>query len=110
MATLGLNIPGPIEEADVVRNNLGNDGGNNEDTKTPTGTAKRTDSVLDDSEVPLYPDCLKYSIISFLLRFYHLKTLYGWSAKSFMMLLELLIDALPNGTKLLGPYSRPRRL
>lgn len=51
-------------------------------------------------DVELYPGCKNFSKLSFLIHLYHLKCLNGWTGKSFGMLLELLIDAFPDGTTL----------
>ena len=43
-----------------------------------------------ESNVPLYPDCTKYSKISAVFHLYNLKATNGWSDKSFTDLLKLL--------------------
>ncbi|KAL5789568.1 hypothetical protein ACOSQ2_004456 [Xanthoceras sorbifolium] len=46
-------------------------------------------------EQPLYPNCEKYSNLSFVVKLMHIKCINGWSNKSFNMLLEFLKDAFP---------------
>ncbi|ESR64861.1 hypothetical protein CICLE_v10010473mg, partial [Citrus x clementina] len=46
-------------------------------------------------EQPLYPNCEKYSNLSFVVKLMHIKCINGWSNKSFNMLLELLKDVFP---------------
>ncbi|CAL0316903.1 unnamed protein product [Lupinus luteus] len=53
--------------------------------------------LVKENDQMLYPNCKKYSKLSFVIHLYHLKCLHGWSDKSFSMLLELLSDALPEG-------------
>ena len=48
----------------------------------------------------LYPGCTKLSALTFLVKLMHIKVLNGWSNKSFDMLLELLLDAFPDGAKI----------
>ncbi|XP_058003975.1 uncharacterized protein LOC110659856 [Hevea brasiliensis] len=58
------------------------------------------ENLLKDVNVELYPGCKTFSRLSFILQLYHLKCLNGWTGKSFTMLLELLVDAFPEGTSL----------
>ncbi|KAF2315790.1 hypothetical protein GH714_040328 [Hevea brasiliensis] len=55
------------------------------------------ENLLKDVNVELYPGCKTFSRLSFILQLYHLKCLNGWTGKSFTMLLELLVDAFPEG-------------
>ena len=48
-----------------------------------------------ESNVPLYPDCMKYLKITAVFNLYNLKAKNGWSDKSFTDLLKLLGDMLP---------------
>ncbi|XP_020082508.1 uncharacterized protein LOC109706120 [Ananas comosus] len=56
--------------------------------------------LLKDANEELYPDCMKFSKLSFIIHLFHLKCLNGWTGESFSKLLELLIDAFPEGTLL----------
>jgi hypothetical protein len=46
----------------------------------------------------LYPSCSNYSKLLFLLRLLHIKLLGGWTDRSFDLLVDLLVDALPKGS------------
>ena len=50
---------------------------------------------IEDVEKPLYKGCTKFSIFSAIVVLYHLKTLCGWTNKSFTLLLQVLHDLLP---------------
>ncbi|KAF5446854.1 hypothetical protein F2P56_032452 [Juglans regia] len=52
--------------------------------------------LLEDARRPLYPSCLKFSKLSFIVKLLHIKTVGGWSVKSFNMVIKLLKDAFPN--------------
>ena len=51
-------------------------------------------------EKPLYKGCTKFSIFSAIVVLYHLKTLCGWTNKSFTLLLQVLQDMFPSNAKL----------
>ena len=51
-------------------------------------------------EKPLYKGCKKFSIFSAVVVLCHLKTLCGWTNKSFTLLLQVLQDLLPSDAKL----------
>ncbi|GJY78866.1 transposon, En/Spm-like protein [Tanacetum coccineum] len=57
---------------------------------------KKFDDLLKEAEQKIYMDA-KYTKLSCLVHLYHLKSLNGWSNKSFSMLLEFLQDLLPIG-------------
>ncbi|KAF5442108.1 hypothetical protein F2P56_036942 [Juglans regia] len=54
------------------------------------------DQLLEDARRPLLPGCTKFSKLSFIVKLLHIKTLGGWSIKSFEMLLNLLRAAFPD--------------
>ncbi|XP_070029676.1 uncharacterized protein [Nicotiana sylvestris] len=56
--------------------------------------------LLKDAEQKLYPDCEKFSKLSFVMRLFQMKCLHGWSNTSFDSLLKLLSDVLPKGNML----------
>lgn len=64
--------------------------------------AGKFDQMFDDLKKSLYPDCEKFSALTFLVKLMHVKVMNKWSNKSFDMLLKLLIEAFPEGTKLPG--------
>ncbi|KAI9082812.1 hypothetical protein K1719_035142 [Acacia pycnantha] len=53
-------------------------------------------SLMDESGLPLYQGCQKYSKLSFLIKLYHIKCLCGITDKAMSMFLELLRDAFPD--------------
>lgn len=57
--------------------------------------AKKFYSLLEEAKQELYPGCKNFSKLSFTIRLYLLKCLYGWSNASFNALLELLREAMP---------------
>nr|XP_004494940.1 uncharacterized protein LOC101496411 [Cicer arietinum] len=63
-----------------------------------------------ENEQMLYPNCKKYSKLSFMVHLYHLKCLHGWSDKSFSMLLDLLRDALPEENVLPKSYYETKKI
>ncbi|GKA97198.1 hypothetical protein Tco_0825092 [Tanacetum coccineum] len=58
---------------------------------------KKFDDLVKDVDQKVYPNC-KHNKLSSLVRLYHIKSLCGWSNKSFSMLLEFLQEELlPHG-------------
>ncbi|KAK2377307.1 hypothetical protein QL285_078005 [Trifolium repens] len=66
----------------------------------PNEDAIRFYGLLKDGEEKLYPGCQKFSKLSFIMRIFQMKCLYGWSNTSFDSLLKLLSEALPEGNVL----------
>lgn len=66
--------------------------------------------LLKENEQMLYPNCKKFTKLSFMVHLYHLKCLHSWSDKSFSMLLELLRDALPEGNVLPESYYETKKI
>ncbi|XP_057434746.1 uncharacterized protein LOC130727587 [Lotus japonicus] len=58
--------------------------------------AKKFYNLVEDANQELYPGCKKISTLSFTIRIYLLKSLYGWSIASFTANLELLKEAIPD--------------
>ncbi|XP_042979974.1 uncharacterized protein LOC122310161 [Carya illinoinensis] len=54
------------------------------------------EKLLNDARQPLFDGCAQFSQLSFIVKLLHIKTIGGWSIKSFDMLLELLRFAFPN--------------
>ncbi|XP_035546617.1 uncharacterized protein LOC118348652 [Juglans regia] len=54
--------------------------------------------LVADARQPLYPSCAKFSRLSFIVKLLHIKTIGGWTVKSFDMVIKLLqaafLDAL----------------
>lgn len=53
------------------------------------------EKILDAANEPLYPVCISFFVLSFILHLLHLKCMFNWSNKSFSMLIDLLWDAFP---------------
>ncbi|CAM8950986.1 unnamed protein product [Rhodiola kirilowii] len=58
------------------------------------------ESLRNDSELPLYEECSKYTRLSTTLKLFNLKAKNEWSNKSFTELLALVKDMLPEGNTL----------
>ncbi|XP_060674878.1 uncharacterized protein LOC132804486 [Ziziphus jujuba] len=69
---------------------------------------KEFSGLFAEVESELYPGCTKFSALTFLVRLMHIKALNHWSNKSFSMLLELLKEAFPEGTKLPKSYYKAK--
>jgi len=74
------------------------------------GECSKFYQLVKDNEEMLYPNCKKYSKLSFMVHLYHLKCLPGWSDKSFSMLLDLLRDALLEGNILPKSYYETKKM
>ncbi|XP_017621922.1 uncharacterized protein LOC108466061 [Gossypium arboreum] len=105
---LGINIPTLNESFDGFSSEFQNNG-REYDVNKAQKTAKRETTLLDDCDIPLYPGCVKFSCVSFLLRVYHFKALYGWSAKSLTCLLEFLNEAFPDGNTIPTTYYEAKK-
>ncbi|XP_038679433.1 uncharacterized protein LOC119980710 [Tripterygium wilfordii] len=57
-------------------------------------------NLMSDAYKEVYPGCEKYSKLSFILYFYHIKTLCGMTNKAVTMMLEFLQDLLPKGSSI----------
>ncbi|XP_042959909.1 uncharacterized protein LOC122294953 [Carya illinoinensis] len=71
--------------------------------------SKNFEQLLDDVRCPLYPGCEKFSKLSFIVKLLHIKTIGGWTIKSFNMVLQLLKSAFPD-IQLPNSYHEARRL
>ncbi|XP_035546633.1 uncharacterized protein LOC118348663 [Juglans regia] len=60
------------------------------------GPAPSFDQLLEDVRRPLFDGCTEFSKLSFVVKLLHIKSIGGWSIKSFDMLLDLLRSAFPN--------------
>ncbi|WVZ19728.1 hypothetical protein V8G54_007050 [Vigna mungo] len=58
------------------------------------------DSLINDSEQPLYPGCTNFTHLSATLKLFSLKGRNGWTDKIFTELLELLKEMLPENNTL----------
>ena len=57
----------------------------------------------------LYPGCLEFFSLNFLVKLMHIKVLNGWSNKSFDMLLKLFKAAFPTGTTIPTSFYEAKR-
>jgi hypothetical protein len=63
-----------------------------------------------DNRQELYPSCSNYSKLRFLVRLLHIKLLGGWTDRSFDLLVDLLVDALPKGSTLPRNFHEAKKL
>ena len=66
--------------------------------------------MVEENSKELYPNCKKYTQLCFLIRLLHLKLLGGWTDRSFNLLLDLLNDALPEGSALPRKFHESKKL
>ncbi|XP_038708541.1 uncharacterized protein LOC120003590 [Tripterygium wilfordii] len=66
--------------------------------------------TLRDSQLPLYPGCDTFSMLSFLINMLHIKNLTGLSNKGFDMYLQLFKRALPKGETLPKDYYEAKTI
>lgn len=72
--------------------------------------AEKFFKLIKDAEQELYPDCKKFTKLSFVVKLFHLKCLGGWSNKTFTMLLELLKEALPESQTLPNSFYETKKI
>ena len=92
--------PEPKEQGETVQ----------QPTKGPNDGAQKFNKMIDDVDKPLYAACTKFSIFSTIVVLFQLKTLCGWTNKSFTMLLQLLKDLLPSDAKLPKDHYVAKRI
>jgi hypothetical protein len=63
-----------------------------------------------DNRQELYPGCSNYSKLCFLVRLLNIKLLGGWTDRSFDLLVDLLVDALPKGSALPRNFHEAKKL
>ncbi|XP_042515263.1 uncharacterized protein LOC122089606 [Macadamia integrifolia] len=71
------------------------DGDIGDGTKGASIEADKFERLIEDSKKELYPGCMKFTRLSFILRLYHIKCLCNMTDKALSMLLDLLREALP---------------
>lgn len=76
----------------------------------PNKEAKRFYGLVKDAEQTLYPGCKKFSKLSFIIRLFQMKCLYGWSNTSLDSLLKLLAEAFPEGNVLPDSMYEVRKI
>ena len=71
--------------------------------------ARPFDQLWQDAQRELYPGCKKFSKLSFCMKLLHIKTLCNWSDKSFDLMIDLIMQALPNGESLPKSYYEAKQ-
>ncbi|CAL5322070.1 unnamed protein product [Camellia sinensis] len=79
-------------------------------TSSCGGETNKFARLMRDAEQDLYPDCQRFSKLSFMVKLLHLKIFNRWSNKSLTMLLELLKEALPIGETLPCSYNEAKQI
>ncbi|KAK9286236.1 hypothetical protein L1049_014622 [Liquidambar formosana] len=83
---------------------------NSNDPHCSKGKEDKFARLLRDTQRELYPSCTKFLLLSFLVKFLHIKTINNWSNKSFEMMLDLLKEALPPGERLPKSYYEAKKI
>ncbi|XP_042961531.1 uncharacterized protein LOC122296147 [Carya illinoinensis] len=101
-----------IRHGSFMDNPLSNDGNAHNFDVGSTSDAPTNynfEELVADARRPLYPGCAKFSKLSFIVKLLHIKSIGGWTVKSFDMVLNLLHAAFPDA---LFPdsYNDARRL
>lgn len=60
--------------------------------------------LVEQAEQELHPGS-SFSKLSFILHLFHLKSMYGWSVKSFDMLLQLIVTVFPQVNRFPSSWS-----
>ena len=90
-----------------------NEHDNNEQEKHREGiddNASKFFKLLMEANCELFEGCKKYSLLSFIVRLFHMKVLYKWSNISCSLLLQLLKDAFPVNDKFRDSYQKLRKI
>nr|XP_025625964.1 uncharacterized protein LOC112718415 [Arachis hypogaea] len=70
----------------------------------------RIRELLKDGNRRLYPECTKYSKLSFIVELYHIKVLCGATDKTFSMILDLLKRAFPHANLPVSFYEAKKMI
>ncbi|CAN1219360.1 hypothetical protein LINPERPRIM_LOCUS1586 [Linum perenne] len=76
----------------------------------PNESTKRFFKLLESANLPLYPGSKKHTKLSFIVRLLQAKVLHGWSDNSLKTLLEILEEAMPEGTQLPKSYYEAHKI
>ena len=79
-------------------------------TEGSNDDAKKFYKMIDDIDKPLYEGCTKFSIFSAIVVLFQLKTLCGWTNKSFTLLLQVLRDMLPSNANLPKDHYKAKKI
>ncbi|KAF5459683.1 hypothetical protein F2P56_019609 [Juglans regia] len=74
----------------------GNANPNDQPSTSYTPTNLNFEELVANARHPLYPSCDKFSKLSFIVKLLHIKSIGGWTVKSFDMVIKLLQAAFPN--------------
>jgi hypothetical protein len=89
------------------------DGGDMEDDgsfEQPNEDTIAIRKLAEDNSQELYPGCQNYSKLRFLVRLLHIKLLGGWTDRSFDLLVDLLVDALPKCSTLPRNFHEAKKV
>ncbi|XP_042958038.1 uncharacterized protein LOC122293546 [Carya illinoinensis] len=73
-----------------------NTGSSNRPPIPEDSPATSFDKLLEDARRPLFDGCTTFTKLSFIVKLLHIKSIGGWSIRSFDMLLDLLRSSLPD--------------
>ena len=76
----------------------------------PNDGAQKFYKMIDDVDKLLYAGCMKFSIFSAIVVLFQLKTLCGWTNKSFTMLLQVLMNMLSSDAKLPKDHYEAKKI
>lgn len=85
-------------------------GGLDDSTGEPNAEAATFYKLVEDADRELYPGCKKFNKLSFIVRLFQIKCLYGWSDVSFSVLLDLLKEAFPEGESLPNSFYLTKKI
>ncbi|XP_042404102.1 uncharacterized protein LOC121993927 [Zingiber officinale] len=85
-------------------------GESSEPTQQRDFQTENFNDMLREIEKELYPGCVNFSALNFLVKLMHVKVLNKWSNKSFDMLLKLLKQAFPQAILPGSHYEAKRKL
>jgi hypothetical protein len=89
------------------------DGGDMEDDgsfEQPNEDTSGIHKIAEDNSQELYLGCQNYSKLRFLVCLLHIKLLGGWTDRSFDLLVDLLVDALPKGSALPRNFHEAKKV
>ncbi|KAF5454852.1 hypothetical protein F2P56_024486 [Juglans regia] len=95
--------------AGLFMDNAGREHGTTSEPSMNEGAPKYFEQLLEDARHPLYPSCQKFSKFSFIVKLLHIKTIGGWTIKSFNMVLQFLKAAFPE-IEIPNSYHEARQL
>lgn len=87
---------GSFMDHHVGLNSRGPDQGGTEEHNDSNLNHQTFEGLLDNARCPLYPSCTQFSKLSFIVKLLYIKTIGGWTVKSFNTVLKLLKAAFPN--------------